>query len=82
MSARMDELAARKSLLVAQLRLQRMEFALHAGDVRSSLRPAGLIGSAVAPVFGLQRYARWVRLASIAFAVTRIARKWRQSTID
>ncbi len=93
MSTRLDELAARKSLLVAQLRLQRMEFALHAGDVRTSLRPAGLIGSAVAqpaavialveaiaPVFGLQRYARWVRLASIAFAVTRIARKWRQST--
>ena len=86
MSARLDELAARKSLLVAQLRLQRMEFALHAGDVRGALRPAGLIGSAVAqpaaPVFGLQRYARWVCLASIAFAVTRIARKWRRSTND
>jgi len=36
MSARLDELAARKSLLVAQLRLQRMEFALHAGDVRGA----------------------------------------------
>ncbi|MGH8851405.1 MAG: hypothetical protein ACREYD_10445 [Casimicrobiaceae bacterium] len=92
MSRRLDELGARKSLLVAQLRLQRMELALHAGDVRSALRPAGLIGGAVAqpaavialvetiaPVFGLQRYARWVRLASIAFAVTRIARKWRES---
>jgi hypothetical protein len=33
-------------------------------------------------VFGLQRYARWVRLASIAFAVTRIARKWHRSTLD
>ena len=46
MSARLEELAARKSLLVAQLRLQRMEFALHVGDVRNSLRPAGLIGGA------------------------------------
>lgn len=92
MSMRVDELAARKSLLIARLRLQRMEFALHAGDVRSALRPAGLIGGAVAqpaavvalvetiaPVFGLQRYARWVRLALIAFTVTRIARKWRES---
>ena len=48
MSKRLDELAARKSLLVAQLRLQRMEFAVHADDVRIALRPAGLIGSAVA----------------------------------
>ena len=47
-------------------------------------QPAAIIAvvEAIAPVFGLQRYARWVRLASIAFAVTRIARKWRQSTID
>jgi hypothetical protein len=47
-------------------------------------QPAAVIAlvEAIAPVFGLQRYARWVRLASIAFAVTRIARKWRQSAID
>ena len=92
MSRRNDELVARKSLLVQKLRLQRMEFALHAGDVRGALRPAGLIGGAIAqpaavvalvdtiaPVFGLQRYARWVRLASIAFAIARVARRWRET---
>src|SRR5205823_9639485 len=45
MSARMDTLAAKKSLLIARSRLQRMELALHAGAARESLRPASLVAS-------------------------------------
>jgi hypothetical protein len=42
----MDTLAARKALLIARLRLQRMELALHAGAARETLRPASLVASA------------------------------------
>jgi hypothetical protein len=83
----MDTLAARKSLLIARARLQRMELALHAGAAREALRPASLVASAIAkpaalvavfevlaPILGLRRYARLARLASIGFAVSRIVR--------
>jgi hypothetical protein len=83
----MDTLAARKVLLIARLRLQRMELALHAGAARETLRPASLVTSAIAkpavlvaifeilaPLLGLKRYARWARFASVAFAVSRIVR--------
>lgn len=92
MSARLDELAARKALLLARLRLERLQVSLYAGQLRDAVRPAGLIGGAIAkpaatvalveaiaPLFGLQRLARWVRLGSIAFAVLGIARKWRRA---
>ena len=90
----MDTLAARKALLIARLRLQRMELALHVGAARETLRPASLVASAIAkpaalvtafevvsPLLGLKRYARWARLASIAFAVSRIVRA-RRSDAD
>ncbi len=92
MSARLDELAARKALLLARLRLERLQVSLYAGQLRDAVRPAGLIGGAIAkpaaavalveaiaPLFGLQRLARWVRFGSIAFVVLGIARKWRRS---
>jgi len=87
MSDRRDTLAARKALLIARLRLQRTELALHAGAARETLRPASLVASAiarpaafvaifemVAPILGLKRFARWARLASVAFAVSRLVR--------
>ena len=90
MSARLDELSARKGLLLSRLRLQRVELALHAGELRDALRPAGLIGGAIAkpaaavavfetiaPLFGWQRLARWVRVGLIGLAVVRVARRWR-----
>lgn len=93
MSARLDALAARKALLIAQMRLQRMELVLHAGEVRDAIRPAGMIGGAIAkpaatialveaiaPLFGLQRFAQFFRVASIGFAVFRIARNWRATS--
>jgi hypothetical protein len=80
-------LAGRKQVLIAELQLQRMQLALYAGDVREALRPAGLIGGAVArpaavialvdsiaPLLGLHRLARLVRLGAIAVAAYRIAR--------
>jgi hypothetical protein len=83
----MDTLAARKALLIARARLQRMEIALHAGAAREALRPASLIAGAiakpaalitafemVAPMLGLKRYARLARLASLGLAVTRVVR--------
>ena len=92
MSTRLDALAARKALLIAQMRLQRMELSLHVGEVRDAIRPAGLIGGAIAkpaatialveaiaPLFGLKRFAQFFRVASIGFAVFRIARNWRTS---
>ena len=94
MSNRRDTLAARKALLIARLRLQRMELALHAGAARETLRPASLVASAIAkpaalfdvfeivgPLLGLKRFARWARLASVAFAISRVV-KSRRSGAD
>ena len=90
MSGHLESLATRKALLIAQLRMQRMELALSFGDAREALRPARMIGGAfakpaatvaafqmVAPLFGLRRLARWVRIAAFAFAVFRIVRSRR-----
>ena len=93
MSRQLDELAARKALLLAQVRLERMQVALYAGQLRDAVRPASLIGGAIAkpaaavalveaiaPLFGLRRFAYWFRLGSIAIAVLGVARKWRRGT--
>jgi hypothetical protein len=92
MSARLDQLAARKALVLSRLRIERMQVALHAAELREAVRPASLIGSAItkpaaavalsqaiAPLFGLRRFARWLRVVSIGFAVFRIVRA-RRST--
>jgi hypothetical protein len=93
MSARLDELAAHKALLLSRLRLERMQVALYAGELRGAIRPAGLIGSAiakpaaavalfetVAPLIGLRRVARWVRVGLVGFALLRIVRHWRSES--
>lgn len=92
MNQSLRKLAVRKQVLVAELQLQRMQLALHAGDLRETLRPAGLIGGAlarpaaavalvdsIAPLLGLHRLARLVRLGAIAVAAYRIARVLRRS---
>ena len=92
MSRTLRDLAMRKQVLVAELQLQRMQLSLYASDVREALRPAGLIGGAVArpaaavalvdsiaPLLGLHRLARLVRLGAIAVAAYRIARVLRRS---
>jgi hypothetical protein len=93
MSRTLQGLAARKELLLAQAQLLRMQLALYVDDARDALRPAGLIGSAVARpaalvalvdtvarLLGWHRLAGVVRLSAIAVAVYRIARAWRGST--
>ena len=83
-------LEARKQALIAELNLQRMQFALHTGDARAALRPAGMLGGAIArpaaavalvdaiaPLFGWYRLARFVRLGALALAAFRVARVWR-----
>ena len=93
MSRTLAALAARKQLLVAQSDLQRMQLAVYAGDARDALRPAGLIGGAVARpaaaiamvdtiarLFGLRRISRLVRIAGLALMVFRFAGAWRGST--
>ena len=85
-------LADRKALLVtrAQLDRMRMSFALH--GIRAILHPppdrarsaalrpaAAMLVGLGAPLFGMSRLARWVRVASLALAAYRIARDWRGS---
>jgi hypothetical protein len=90
MSERLDELAARKELVVARLQLQRMETELRITDLREALRPASSIGSAiakpaafigvldlVAPIFGLRKFAVLARIGAIAMVAFRVARDWR-----
>ena len=48
MNRELHRLAARKQVLLAELQLQRMQITLYASDARDALRPAGLIGGAVA----------------------------------
>ena len=89
MSQSLQQLAARKQILVAQSQLQRMQLALYAGDAREAMRPAGLVGGAiarpaaaialastVARLFGLNRLARIARFGAIALVVFRFARIW------
>jgi hypothetical protein len=91
-SAKLDELTARKALVLSRLRIERMQVALYAGELRDAVRPAALIGSAIARpaalvalasgsarLFGWRRLAHWVRVASITFAVFRIVRQWRST---
>jgi len=92
MSQSLQRAEARKQLLIAQAQLLRMQLALYVDDARDALRPAGVIGSAVARpaalvalfdtvarLLGWHRLARVVRLSAIAVAVYRVARAWRGS---
>ncbi len=90
MSRELHRLAARKQVLLAELQLQRLQMSLYASDARQALRPAGLIGGAVARpaaalalvdtiarLLGWHRVARIVRLGGIALTAYRIANLWR-----
>jgi hypothetical protein len=92
MSASLERTAVRKQLLLAQAQLLRMQLALYVDEARDAVRPAGLIGSAVARpaalvalfdtvarLLGWRRLASVVRLGAIAIAIFRIARAWRGS---
>ncbi|TMH64743.1 MAG: hypothetical protein E6H55_03730 [Betaproteobacteria bacterium] len=74
MSQSLEQLAARKQILVAQSQLQRM--GLVGGAIA---RPAAAIAlaSTVARLFGLNRLARIARFGAIALVVFRFMRIWR-----
>jgi hypothetical protein len=93
MNGSLQALAERKKILVARSHLERMQLMLYAGDVRAALRPAGLIGGAIArpaaalalvntiaPLFGWTRITHVVRLGVLALVVFRFVRAWRSST--
>ena len=78
MNRELHRLAARKQVLLAELQLQRMQITLYASDARDALRPAGLIGGAVARpaaamalVDTIARLLGWHRVA-------RIVRLWHE----
>ncbi len=90
-SAHLTAIADRKALLVtrAELDRTRMSIALH--EVRTIVRPpsdparsaafrptAAMIVGFAAPILGLNRFARWVRFASLGLAAYRIASSWRR----
>ena len=90
MNQGLAKLEARKQMLIAELQLQRMQMSLHAADARNALRPAGLLGGAIARpaalialidgisrLFGWHRAARYIRLGALALAAFRIASVWR-----
>ena len=83
-------LAERKALLVSRAELDRMRLTAAARDVQEIVLPqrggadsgrrasaAMLIGVA-APVLGMPRLARWLRAATMALTIYRIARQWRR----
>jgi hypothetical protein len=83
-------LADRKALLAARSELDRARVMLSVYEIRAifapapdddrvaRLRPAAamLVGLA-GPFAGRARVARWLRIASLALAIVRIARDWR-----
>jgi hypothetical protein len=86
---RLAALAERKALLLTRANLDRLrvKFAVHeiAAIVRpprhidraGALRPtAATIASVVVPIIGMTRFAKWLRVASIAMTVIRVARNW------
>ena len=82
-----DTLAARKALIAAQSELARIELALAWHDLRNVIAPpassarstsvrrtAAFLIAVATPLFGRSRFARIVRIASIALAAFRVVR--------
>ena len=89
-SARLTAIAERKALLATRAQLDRARLALAAHQIGSVLHPApdparraatrptaAMIVAFAAPFVGMNRFARWVRIASFAMAAYRVARNWR-----
>ena len=90
MSAKSQDLAARKELLTAQADLARIQLALAWHDMRTSILPpadtplftgthraAAFIVGLAAPLIGRTRFTRVLRYASIAMAIFRAVRSLR-----
>ena len=82
-------LAERKALLATRSQLDRVRMTLAVHEIRAIIHPtsdparsaalrptAAMIVGFAAPLLGMRRIARWVRFASMALTVFRIARSW------
>ena len=89
--AHLAALAERKALLVTRAELDRTRMTLALYDVRAIVHPtpdparsaafrptAAMIVGFAAPILGMNRFARWVRFASLGLAAYRIASSWRR----
>jgi hypothetical protein len=90
--ARLATLAERKALLATRADLDRTRLALAIHEVKEIVRPtpdaarsaaarptAAMIVAIVAPLLGMRRLAHWVRTASLAMTIYRVARSWRSA---
>ena len=90
---RRAELAERRQLLVARASLDRARLSLAIHDIKTMVAPApqrtqmsrvrpvaAVLVGIVAPLLGLARFGRWLRIASLAAAAFRIARVWRSAS--
>jgi hypothetical protein len=90
-SPRLAAIAERKALLGTRAELDRTRMTIAIHDIRAIVRPApsaersaamrpraAMIVAFLAPVLGLGRFARLVRVASYAMTAYRIVRDWRR----
>lgn len=90
--AHVARIADRRTLLAARAELDRARVTLALHEVRAivvpqpdaargaAVRPAAaMLVGLIAPVIGMPRFGRWVRIASWALAAWRVARNWRSS---
>ena len=88
----LDDLAAKKQLLIAQAEFDRLKFALAVHDVRRMVRPqldtarhaaatsaASRVLGLVLPVLGASNAGRVVRALSIALSIYRFLRGFRRA---
>jgi hypothetical protein len=87
-----DRIADRKALLVTRADLDRTRITLAAREIRSLVVPrataarvaawrprAAMLIAVAAPLVGMRRLSRLVRVASYAMLAIRLARNWRRS---
>jgi hypothetical protein len=88
--AHLTAIADRKALLVTRAELDRTRMTLALHEIRAIVHPApdpsrsaafrptaAMIVGFAAPILGMNRFARWVRFASLGLAAYRIASSWR-----
>jgi hypothetical protein len=89
MSGPSSSIADRKALLLARAELDRLRVVVAVHEVRSVVAPGGSLGGRrplaaiivqiAAPLFGMTRLARWMRIASVVMIAIRVARDWRHA---
>lgn len=83
--------AQRKALLATRAELDRVRVTLAVRDIQAIVAPhsgaarpdrgrgtASMLVGFAAPVLGMPRLSRWLRIASLALTAYRIARRWRR----